>query len=132
MPESLPIALALVVCAVAAWDTAKHYMQLAHGRLMAADKQQAFERELTAQSTRIAKVADNVAHDRSQHDMLTTRVEELAANVGTLGLHTKTGADRMLTELEANAAWRTKAESTLASLAADIDKRDAAITNVAE
>jgi hypothetical protein len=125
MPESLPIAVAIVVAVVAGWDTLRHYMQLANGRLMAADKQLAFERELTAQSTRIAKVADNVAHDREQHGLLATRIAGFGGQISDL---------QNVANIEVNArlGWQAKAEATFEKLSADIDKRDAAITNVAE
>jgi len=166
MPE-LCISIALVAIGGMLWDAARRYMQLAHGRMLSADRSQTFERAITALDLSnkqldhgldqlkqrldehsgnfrdYAKVLDIQANKQSGLDVrqgqtdnivgdIYKRIQELAANVGTLGLHTKTDADRMLTEIEANAAWRAKAEATFEKLSADIDKRDRAITNVAE
>lgn len=161
MPESLPIALALVALAVAGWDCARRYMQLAHGRMLSADRSQTFERAITTLDTRVKQLSD--AYDTLQDVVLTgrKRIDELQAEkadaatfasindlsvvIEDMKLLDKrvTAHDRSLADyghaLSQDAQrfagltdWQKTCERSIELLQADIDKRDKAITNVAE
>lgn len=161
MPESLPIALALVALAVAGWDCARRYMQLAHGRMLSADRSKTFERAIIALDTRVKQLSD--AYDTLQDVVLTgrKRIDELQAEkadaatfasindlsvvIEDMKLLDKrvTAHDRSLADyghaLSQDAQrfagltdWQKTCERSIELLQADIDKRDKAITNVAE
>src|SRR5258708_278176 len=95
MPESLPIALALVALAVAGWDCVRRYMQLAHGRMLSADRSQTFERAITQLETRIKALVEDVATALSTREYaigLGNQLADIRAKHATLeDVHTADG-----------------------------------------
>lgn len=146
MPESLPIALALVALAVAGWDCARRYMQLAHGRMLSADRSQTFERAITQLETRIRGLVEDVATALATREYAVGLGNQLAevervAKAEIHGLNGRFDDVRHVLEQrrvaldewrEGLADWQKTCERSIELLQADIDKRDKAITNVAE
>lgn len=186
MPESLPIALALVALAVAGWDCARRYMQLAHGRMLSADRSQTFERAITTLSTQANLLADDASRKKEQIAEIGSSLDDVRrrfydiekqeplSRLGVLeselidlkrSFGVAYGAqDQVISKLRESLAqsdlvlaehgsrlsdyghaltqdaqrfhgltdWQKTCERSIELLQADIDKRDKAITNVAE
>lgn len=111
MTDNLFIAIPIIAVGALAWDVARRWMTLTHGRLMSADKTQSLERNVSTLHDRVKlleadviKAADKlVNYDKRLDDAfkhINERIDEVSHRVGNL-------TDEMV-------------------------KRDKAITNVAE
>lgn len=155
MPE-LCISIALVAIGGMGLFGWLKWVQLAHGRMLSADRSQTFERAITQLETRVKQLND--AYDTLQTVALTgrQRIEELQAQHNqivdsfqaikaseaetdvVLEGHAKRLADygHALSQDAQRFAgltdWQKTCERSIELLQADIDKRDKAITNVAE
>lgn len=153
MPESLPIAVAIIVAVVAAWDWARKDLQLAHGRMLSADRSQTFERAITALDLS-NKQLDHGLDQLKQHmdgfeaalkgkaDAATfASINDLSVVIEDMKLLDKRVKAVDCLKLDCSAYddmragltdWQKTCERSIELLQADIDKRDKAITNVAE
>lgn len=160
MPElyqtisTLWIAIALLGCAGLAWDAARRYMQLAHGRMLSADRSQTFERAITQLETRVKGIASTADDDRvrssSRYDdhvaclninankfvNIEAELADIKKNFGVAyGAQDKaiSGWRDFTDQRFAEAAtWQQKAEQSIVLLQGEVDKRDKAIVSCVE
>lgn len=154
MPDNWPIAVAIVVAVAALWDWARKDLQLAHGRMMSADRHQTFERAITQLETRIKGIASTADDDRlraaARYDdhvglfninankfvNIESELIDIKKNFGVAygAQDTAIRGWRDFTDqrfVEA-VTWQQKAEQSIVLLQGEVDKRDKAIVSCVE
>lgn len=144
------LAVAMIGCAAFAWDACRRYMQLAHGRMLSADRSQTFERAITQLETRVKRTDDrlealmgNRATDVTiSQDMAKELAEfERVAKAEVHGLHGRVDDVRHVIEQrrvaqdewrEGLTGWQKQCEQSIVLLQGEVDKRDKAIVSCVE
>lgn len=162
MPDSWPIAVAIIVAVAALWDWARKDLQLAHGRMMSADRHQTFERAITQLETRlktndglignhiaqIAELAQSLDDVRrrfydiekmqplSRLGVVESELVDVKKNFGVAygAQDTAIRGWRDFTDQRFVEAvtWQQKAEQSIVLLQGEVDKRDKAIVSCVE
>jgi len=157
MPE-LCISIALVAIGGMLWDAARRYMQLAHGRMLSADRSQTFERAITQLEMRLRALDSQQTSGIDQ--VISACGEKVRALEAKLDQHGNIAAGQQarLGAAEAELAdikrsfgvaygaqdavvnrlresvtdWQAKAEATFEKQQAEIARYDGALVNLTE
>lgn len=137
------LAVAMIGCAAFAWDACRRYMQLAHGRMLSADRSQTFERAITQLETRVKRTDDrlealmgNRATDVTISQDMAKELADIKRSFGVAygAQDTAINGWRDFTDqrFAEAATWQQKAEQSIVLLQGEVDKRDKAIVSCVE